>query len=237
MSLVCGCVAIVMAFRGMEQIGSLAGWQWACVFMGFSAVFDFLDGAAARALKAYSKIGAELDSLSDLVAFGVAPAMMMFNLMQYHSVASGHPELQWLSWSALLVPVFGALRLARFNVEDVGTTTFRGLPIPSACRMDCHLRLSRQRRRGGAHSADIARSGWKIQDVLAEVQELRLSTEFPPLRADNMRCSLCSDLWSERTGMDHHILPAAVGTLKARDLTKKRGESKLPECRDMPLAC
>lgn len=133
LSLVCGSVAIIMSFRCMEQIGSLAGWQWACVFMGFSAVFDFLDGAAARALKAYSKIGAELDSLSDLVAFGVAPAMMMFNLMQYHSVASGHPELQWLSWSALLVPVFGALRLARFNVEDVGTTTFRGLPIPSAC--------------------------------------------------------------------------------------------------------
>lgn len=133
MSLVCGCVAIIMTFRSMEQIGSLTGWQWACVFMGLSAVFDFMDGAAARALKAYSKIGAELDSLSDLVAFGVAPAMLMFNLMQYHSQASGHPELQWLSYSALLLPVFGALRLARFNVEDVGTTTFRGLPIPSGC--------------------------------------------------------------------------------------------------------
>lgn len=133
LSLVCGSVAIIMSFRCMEQIGSLAGWQWACIFMGFSAVFDFLDGAAARALKAYSKIGAELDSLSDLVAFGVAPAMMMFNLMQYHTVAVGQPGLQWLSYAALLVPVFGALRLARFNVEDVGTTTFRGLPIPSGC--------------------------------------------------------------------------------------------------------
>ncbi len=133
MSLVSGCLAIVMAFRCMEPVGALAGWQWACVFMGISAVFDFLDGAAARILKAYSRIGAELDSLSDLVAFGVAPAMLIFNLMQLYTSMAPDGGHAWLSYTALLVPVFGALRLARFNVEDVGTTTFRGLPIPSAC--------------------------------------------------------------------------------------------------------
>lgn len=133
MSLVSGCLAIVMAFRSMEPVGALAGWQWACVFMGISAVFDFLDGAAARMLKAYSRIGAELDSLSDLVAFGVAPAMLIFNLMQLYTSMAPDGGHAWLSYTALLVPVFGALRLARFNVEDVGTTTFRGLPIPSAC--------------------------------------------------------------------------------------------------------
>lgn len=133
MSLASGCVAIIMAFKCMEPVGALAGWQWACVFMGISAVCDFLDGAAARALRAYSKIGAELDSLSDLVAFGVAPAMLIFNLMQYYTGLAGDRGHAWLSYTALLVPVFGALRLARFNVEDVGTTTFRGLPIPSGC--------------------------------------------------------------------------------------------------------
>lgn len=126
LNLLSGCVAVIMAFRCHEQSGSLAGWQWACVVIGAAALFDFLDGAAARLLRAYSAIGAELDSLSDLVSFGVAPAMLIFNLME--AVHPGNP----LNWAALLVPVFGALRLARFNVMDVGQTTFRGLPIPSA---------------------------------------------------------------------------------------------------------
>lgn len=126
MNLLSGCVAILMAFRAYDHIGCLAGWQWCCVFIGAAAIFDFCDGAAARLLKAYSKIGAELDSLSDLVSFGVAPAMMIFNIMNFHSPGT------WLAYGALAVPVMGALRLARFNVEDVGTTVFRGLPIPSA---------------------------------------------------------------------------------------------------------
>lgn len=126
LNLLSGCVAVIMSFKCYEQVGALAGWQWACVAMGAAAVFDFLDGAAARLLKAYSKIGAELDSLSDLVSFGVAPAMMILNLME-----ARYPG-NVLNWAVLLVPVFGALRLARFNVMDVGQTTFRGLPIPSA---------------------------------------------------------------------------------------------------------
>lgn len=124
-NLLSGCIAIVMAFKGLEPVGSLLGWQWACIFIGAAAVFDFADGAAARALKAYSKIGAELDSLSDLVSFGVAPAMLIINLMEAWGGAT------WSNYLVLLVPVCGALRLARFNVEDVGTTSFRGLPIPA----------------------------------------------------------------------------------------------------------
>ena len=126
LNLLSGCVAIVMTFRGYETLGALTGWQWACVFIGLAAVFDFLDGAAARALKAYSKIGAELDSLSDCVSFGVAPAMLIYNVMGHYNGGS------WTGLLALAVPVFGALRLARFNVQDTGSTTFRGLPIPSA---------------------------------------------------------------------------------------------------------
>lgn len=125
LNLLSGCIAAIMAFRCYEQVGCLQGWQWTCIFIGAAAVFDFCDGAAARLLKAYSKIGAELDSLSDLVSFGVAPAFMMYNIMAAQSGGS------WLAWSALVVPVFGALRLARFNVMDVGQTIFRGLPIPS----------------------------------------------------------------------------------------------------------
>ena len=125
-NLLSGCLACIMAFHGYETVGALPGWQWTCIFIGAAAVFDFLDGAAARLLKAYSKIGAELDSLADLVSFGVAPAFLILNIM----LAKGNMPL--MAYSALLLPVFGALRLARFNVMDVGETTFRGLPIPSA---------------------------------------------------------------------------------------------------------
>jgi CDP-diacylglycerol--serine O-phosphatidyltransferase len=114
-----------MAFKCYEPVGALQGWQWTCIFIGAAAIFDFCDGAAARLLKAYSKIGAELDSLADLVSFGVAPSFMIFNIMQHYGD-------NVLCYAALLVAVFGALRLARFNVYDTGSTTFRGLPIPSA---------------------------------------------------------------------------------------------------------
>jgi CDP-diacylglycerol--serine O-phosphatidyltransferase len=125
LNLVSGCLAIIMAFKCYDLVGPLPGWQWTCIFIGAAALFDFCDGASARLLKAYSKIGAELDSLADLVSFGVAPALMIFNIMN-------HFGSNVLCYAALLVAVFGALRLARFNVYDTGSTTFRGLPIPSA---------------------------------------------------------------------------------------------------------
>ena len=127
LNLLSGCLATIMAFHAYDTCCGLAGWQWTCIFIGAAAVFDFLDGAMARLLKAYSKIGAELDSLADLVSFGVAPAFMMFNIM----MAKFPADVQWVSYLALAGPVFGALRLARFNVMDVGDTTFHGLPIPS----------------------------------------------------------------------------------------------------------
>ncbi len=97
---------------------------WVYIFIGAAALFDFCDGAAARLLKAYSLIGKELDSLSDLVSFGIAPAMLVMNTM----LAAGNG---WLSYFALFIPVMGALRLAKFNVDDRQTTSFIGLPIPA----------------------------------------------------------------------------------------------------------
>ncbi len=101
--------------------------SWAFIAIAAAALFDFLDGAMARALKAYSAMGKELDSLSDLISFGLAPTLLMFNLM---ARANGG---QWLGWPlcALLIVVMGALRLARFNVDDSQSTSFIGLPIPA----------------------------------------------------------------------------------------------------------
>ncbi|MDE6559674.1 MAG: CDP-diacylglycerol--serine O-phosphatidyltransferase, partial [Muribaculaceae bacterium] len=121
-----GCVAIVFAFNFTEVYGGLEGWRWACLAIGIAAVADFFDGFTARLLHAYSELGKQLDSLSDLVSFGVAPAMLIFNLI------ASHPESPlWLPWLTLFIPVCGALRLARFNIDTRQTTSFIGLPIPA----------------------------------------------------------------------------------------------------------
>ena len=107
-----GCIALALAFSG--------NIQWASVAIIAAAVFDFLDGAVARALKAYSPIGAELDSLCDVVSFGVAPAAIVYTLLPAPAC-----------YFALAIPVCGALRLARFNVETSKVEGFIGLPIPA----------------------------------------------------------------------------------------------------------
>ncbi len=125
LNLIAGCVAIIFAFHHNEMFGCLTGLQCCYIAIALAAVFDFCDGASARLLGAYSLIGKELDSLSDLVSFGVAPAMMMLNVMMEYS------EHTWLCYIALFIPVCGALRLAKFNIDDTQATCFKGLPIPA----------------------------------------------------------------------------------------------------------
>lgn len=125
MNVLSGAVAVIFSFRYNEMFGSLHGYELAYIFIAAAAVFDFLDGFCARLLHAQSEIGKELDSLSDLVSFGLAPAMLMFNTMQ--QLGSG----SWLSYFTLLIVAFGALRLAKFNTDSRQTTFFIGLPIPA----------------------------------------------------------------------------------------------------------
>lgn len=120
-----GCAAIFCATRGNADCGFFTSYQWAYLFIALAAVADFCDGLAARALGAYSELGKELDSLCDLVSFGVAPAVLVYEC----AAAGGAPA--WLGWCAILIPVAGALRLARFNIDTRQTTSFIGLPIPA----------------------------------------------------------------------------------------------------------
>ena len=126
LNLLCGCLACIAAFSCFDPMcgTTLKGYQWAFILIGLAAVADFCDGLVARMLHAVSDIGAELDSLADLVSFGIAPAMVLYNMMLEHG--EGHWALL-----AMLLPVFGAIRLARYNTDPTQGTVFTGLPIPA----------------------------------------------------------------------------------------------------------
>lgn len=136
LGLVCGCLSIVHAFNYnlLEEATGLK-WPWAPLLIFFAAGFDVLDGAAARALRAQTAVGAQLDSLADLVNFGVAPAMLLMNMVLYsHAFAFENNLAQQAALAApLLLPVFSAVRLARFNLGQAHSPAgFRGLPTPAA---------------------------------------------------------------------------------------------------------
>ncbi|MCC8118561.1 MAG: CDP-alcohol phosphatidyltransferase family protein [Bacteroidales bacterium] len=128
LNLLAGCVAVVMAFNLDTEIYGIDGRMWFYICVGAAALFDFCDGFSARMLKAYSPMGKELDSLSDLVSFGVAPGMLMLSTILEHASSTAGI---WGAGIALMIPVCGAIRLAKFNVDDSQTTSFLGLPIPA----------------------------------------------------------------------------------------------------------
>ena len=113
-NLLCGSIAVFLATQG--------AFVWAFVFILAGAFFDFFDGLSARALKAPSAIGVQLDSLADDITFGLAPAMMLFCYLR--------PILGWWALPALLMAAFSALRLAKFNVDERQHASFIGLATP-----------------------------------------------------------------------------------------------------------
>lgn len=117
MNLFSGCVAVILAFKG--------NYQGAFIAILVAAVFDFFDGFAARILKAYSPMGKELDSLADVISFGLAPGMIVFSLLTEANVC------EWLPYLAFLIPVFSGLRLAKFNIDERQTSSFIGMPTPA----------------------------------------------------------------------------------------------------------
>ena len=122
MNLLCGALGVIFTFQGALNI--------AFYLMIAAAVCDFFDGFAARLLKAYSPLGKELDSLADLISFGLLPAMIMHRRMIEGGVTG------FMTYIPLVIVVFSALRLAKFNIDDRQTENFLGLPTP-ACAMWC----------------------------------------------------------------------------------------------------
>jgi CDP-diacylglycerol--serine O-phosphatidyltransferase len=143
-NLLCGCVAIVFAFNG-----NLA---WAAYLVGIAAVLDFLDGFVARALKQYSPVGKDLDSLADMVTFGVVPGVVMFQLMRAALIADDEGLGMWgmtkldllaypLAFVAFLITLFSALRLAKFNNDTRQSDSFIGVPTPANSILICSFPL------------------------------------------------------------------------------------------------
>lgn len=124
LNLFCGFIAIVHVFAGQTDT--------AVMFMGFSLLFDFLDGFAARALGVVSKVGIELDSLADVVSFGFLPATFVYTGLFLAAPESGAGDPFWMAMPAAILVCSAAYRLAKFNVDDTGDDCFRGLPTPAA---------------------------------------------------------------------------------------------------------
>ena len=129
-NLLSGCMAVMAAFNA-------DAWH-TLLWVVAGALFDFCDGLSARALKAYSPIGKELDSLADLVTFGLAPGMLcLMTLRSFDyactTLASVYPYI------GLALAVFAALRLAKFNTDERQTTSFLGLAVPANALFWCGL--------------------------------------------------------------------------------------------------
>jgi len=130
LNLASGFIAIIFAGNG-----DIITASWLILA---AMIFDFFDGFSARLLKAYSDIGKELDSLADVISFGVAPALIIYHIIN-DSLALSAPMIvnsddlmvSFMLIIPVIMPICGALRLAIFNIDTTQSTTFRGLPIPA----------------------------------------------------------------------------------------------------------
>jgi CDP-diacylglycerol--serine O-phosphatidyltransferase len=127
LNLGCGTIAIVLALEGQ--------WQWAVYLLFAGAVLDFLDGLTARLLDVRSETGKQLDSLADVVTFGVLPAVFIYVIFREQALGGAGLVPQSFQWimmvSVIIVPVFSAIRLARYNLQVAGNDFFSGLPAPA----------------------------------------------------------------------------------------------------------
>jgi CDP-diacylglycerol---serine O-phosphatidyltransferase len=128
-------ITLLNLVSGVLSITSILSGQvlWAAAFIFIAAIFDFLDGTMARLLDARSELGKQLDSLADVVSFGVAPGIIIFNLLSANCATSCNAldRMHITPYFALLIPVCSALRLGKFNIDLRQEVNFIGLPTPA----------------------------------------------------------------------------------------------------------
>lgn len=143
-NLLFGCLALVaIIMPGLAELTDNQGqvflalpeqMAWGSLFVGIAAMIDFLDGFVARLLKVPSEMGKQLDSLADVVSFGVVPGIIIFQFLRYSYAQQpdGLATNYLLLLPAFIFPCAGAYRLARFNINTQQTEGFKGVPIPAA---------------------------------------------------------------------------------------------------------
>ena len=130
-NLSCGLIAIFLAFQSQLVLAGL--------FIVIGLFFDFFDGMLARIFKVSGELGKQLDSLADLISFGVAPSIIVFQLIYkvetsdflMQSDETNNLFLHWSPFIAFFIPIFSALRLAKFNIDSNQTSSFIGIPTPA----------------------------------------------------------------------------------------------------------
>ncbi len=120
-NLFCGCVAIPFALE--------KNWELVLILVFVALIADFLDGFFARILKVNSEIGAQLDSLADMVTFGLLPGIVMYRIL--YDICALNELPNWVSYFSFIIPIFSAIRLAKFNVDLTQNYYFKGLPTPA----------------------------------------------------------------------------------------------------------
>ena len=163
MSVLCGAMGVIWAFRGQMDV--------AFILMLLAAVCDFCDGLAARLLNAYSPMGKELDSLADMVSFGLLPTLMLVTTMHFRGVEG------WVIYLPLFLAVMSALRLAKFNVDERQSSDFLGIATPTSAvicgSLACYIHME-----PGSMLAAWAGTAWFLP-LVALVLGLLLVSEIP----------------------------------------------------------
>ena len=173
-NLLSGCMGVVFAVRGHFSSVLL------CLLI--SELFDFFDGFSARKLGAYSEIGKELDSLADLVSFGLAPSVC---LSSFYGIS--HPEIPLIRWFPLILTAASALRLAKFNIDTRQTSSFLGLATSGCALLLTPLAVYSFYSEGFLHT--IMGTVWFIP-LLAIVFSILLVCEMPMFSLKKMTGSL-----------------------------------------------
>ncbi len=182
-----GCIAIVFALQnGIDIVHSTNGDQFiklterlslASVFIAIAAVVDFLDGFVARLCKVSSELGKQLDSLADVVSFGVAPGIILYQFLRMGYIRQNEGMETNFIW---LVPAFlftcaGAYRLARFNLDNSQSLGFKGLPIPAAGLLVASLPLINWYNNSDA-VYDLTLNKWFLYGLIIVLSWLMVST-------------------------------------------------------------
>jgi len=192
LNLFSGCLALCQIFAGRLDL--------AAYLVGLAAAFDFADGLLARALHVSSPIGKDLDSLADMVSFGLVPGAMLFQLL----VRGGTDLPDWLPYLAFVVTIFSALRLAKFNNDSRQTTSFIGLPTPACTLVVASLPLILEN--DTFHLARLILNPWVLLGLVFGLSAL-LVAELPlfALKFKSLR-------WQDN-GLRFSFLLLAVGLL------------------------